>query len=81
MGERPALLLFTFGVSTMALFDDLKNAAQEMFDCEQKEDQKIGNVQIPYKVWINFKKEFEINFVEPEDDEDWQDYQNDLHAT
>ena len=51
-----------------------------MFDCEQKEDQKIGNVQIPYKVWINFKKEFEINFVEPEDDEDWQDYQNDLHT-
>ena len=47
----------------------------------QKEDQKIGNVQIPYKIWINFKKEFEINFVEPEDDEDWQDYQNDLHAT
>ncbi len=44
----------------MALFDDLKNAAQDMFDCEQKEDQKIGNVQIPYKVWINFKKEFEI---------------------
>ena len=70
-----------FGVFTMALFDDLKNAAQEMFDCEQKEDQKIGNVQIPYKVWINFKKEFEINFVEPEDDEDWQDYQGDLHAT
>jgi hypothetical protein len=70
-----------FGVFTMALFDDLKNAAQDMFDCEQKEDQKIGNVQIPYKVWINFKKEFEINFVEPEDDEDWQDYQNDLHAT
>ncbi len=65
----------------MALFDDLKNAAQDMFDCEQKEDQKIGNVQIPYKIWINFKKEFEINFVEPEDDEDWQDYQNDLHIT
>ena len=64
----------------MALFDDLKNAAQDMFDCEQKEDQKIGNVQIPYKIWINFKKEFEINFVEPEDDEDWQDYQNDLHT-
>ena len=70
-----------FGVFTMALFDDLKNAAQDMFDCEQKEDQKIGNVQIPYNIWINFKKEFEINFVEPEDDEDWQDYQNDLHAT
>ena len=47
----------------------------------QKEDQKIGNVQIPYNIWINFKKEIEINFVEPEDDEDWQDYQNDLHAT
>ena len=61
----------------MALFDDLKNAAQRMFDCEQKEDQKIGNVQIPYKVWINFKKEFEINFVEPEDDEDWKEFQKD----
>ena len=70
-----------FGVFMMALFDDLKNAAQDMFDCEQKEDQKIGNVQIPYEVWINFKKEFEINFVEPEDDEDWKDYQNDLHMT
>ena len=65
----------------MALFDDLKNAAQDMFDCEQKEDQKIGNVQLPYNIWINFKKEVEINFVEPEDDGDWQDYQNDLHAT
>ena len=61
----------------MALFDDLKNAAQDMFDCEQKEDQKIGNVQIPYKVWINFKKEFEINFIEPEDDEDWKEFQKD----
>jgi hypothetical protein len=81
VGERPALLLFTFGVFTMALFDDLKNAAQEMFNCEQQEDKKIGNVQIPYKVWINFKKEFEINFIEPEDDEDWQDYKGDLHAT
>jgi hypothetical protein len=28
----------------MALFDDLKNAAQDMFDCEQKEDQKIGGI-------------------------------------
>lgn len=64
----------------MALFDDLKNAAQDMFDCEQKEDKQIGNVQIPYKVWMNFKREFEINFVEPEDDEDWQDYKGDIHA-
>ena len=48
-----------------------------MFDCEQKEDQKIGNVQIPYKIWINFKKEFEINFIEPEDDEDWKEFQKD----
>ena len=75
------LFLYFLEFFTMALFDDLKNAAQDMFDCEQKEDQKIGNVQIPYKVWMNFKREFEINFIEPEDDEDWQNYQGDLHAT
>ena len=60
----------------MALFDDFKRACENVIACE-------GNgefIMVPYTVMHEFEREYNINFVEPEEDDEWQDYQNDNQA-
>lgn len=60
----------------MALFDDFKRACEKVIAC--KNDEMIGNpthILVPVEVMEVFEREYKINFVEPEEDDEWRDFQ------
>lgn len=59
------------------VFGDLKQAFLKLNSQVYPEDKRIGNVQFKYEDWELFSRIFKIDFFEPEDDEEWQEYQHD----
>lgn len=59
----------------MGTFGDLKKAFVKLQDQVFPEDKRIGNVQFAYQDWELFSRLFRIDFFEPEDDPEWQEYQ------
>lgn len=59
----------------MGTFTDLKKAFLKLHEQVHPEDKGIGNVQFAYQDWELFSRLFRIDFFEPEDDPEWQEYQ------
>lgn len=54
------------------MFHDLKAAYDEMM----KHSHRDTCVAIPAELFLKFEQEYKLCFVEPEDDEEFQDWQN-----
>ena len=58
------------------MFEDLKNAFEKMLkNCSHISTSQGVHIVFPENIFSEFEQEFNICFVEEEEDQDWQRYQ------